>query len=84
MSELSAGAQFHLRSQNNFTTESFVNKIATPLIKDLISKVKAAFQIPECLVGVTYFDPQGLPLHTTKISSFGVKENEGLANFVEK
>ena len=56
-------------------------KIAIPLIKDLISEVKAAFQIQECLVGVTYFDPQCLPSEATEISSFGVKEIERLANF---
>ena len=56
-------------------------RIVIPLIKDLISGVKAAFQIPECLVGVTYFDLQHLPSEATEISSFGVKEIEGLANF---
>ena len=81
VSKLSAGARFHLQNQNNFTIESFVNKAATPLIKDLISEVKAAFQTPECLVGVTYFDLQRLPSETTKISSFRVKETDGLVNF---
>ena len=66
ISKLSAGTQFHLRNQNNFTIEPFVKKIAIPLIKDLINEVKAAFQIPECLVGVTYFYPQCLPSEATE------------------
>ena len=65
ISKHSVGACFHLRNQNNFTVEPFVNKIAILLIKDLISEVKAPFQIAECLIGVTYFDPQSLPSEAT-------------------
>ena len=78
---MSAGRRFQLQSQIQFSEEWFVEEVAKPLITELITEVKVAFQIPVRLQGVSAFDPQNLPQEAEGLESFGVKEVDDLAHY---
>ena len=77
----SAGARYQSRSFREFNLESFADDVIKPFIKDLITELEKAFEIPAHLKGFSALDPLLIPRDVPSLETYGIESIESLAEF---